>query len=349
MTLRSLRNATVVVVGASSGIGRATARAFAAEGANLVVAARRDDMLRDVVDECRRTGGRAVAVRTDVTDPGALRYLVDAAIDAFGGIDVWINNAGVGAVGWFEEVPLAAHRRVLETNLLGALHGTHAVIPHFIDRRRGVLINTASIGSWMAPPLAVSYTAAKFGLRGLTEALRQDMRRFPGIQVAAVYPAFVDTPGLRHFGNYTGLKLDMAMPMQRPETVAQVMVEVARNPRGTAPVGILPLLGRIAFALAPDLVGAAMFHGVRFALARAEPGPDDPGNLFGPPPDRLTTRGQKGPSPLGSSRLGRSLPRRGPKTGRGPAAGIGRGLGIVTAAGAIGLAALVIAAGTRRT
>lgn len=291
MTLRTLQDATVVIAGASSGIGRATARAFAAEGANVVVAARREDMLDDVVRECRAAGGDGLAVPTDVTDPGAVRHLVDAAIDAFGGIDVWINNAGIGAVGWFEQVPLAAHRQVLETNLMGALNGAHAVIPHFIDRGRGVLINTASIGSWTAPPLAAAYTAGKFGLRGLTEALRQDMRRFPGIHVAAVYPYFVDTPALRHFGNYTGRSLNITGLMQRPETVARVMVDVARHPRGTAPVGLMPVLGRIAYALAPDLVGSAMFQGVRFALARAERGRTDPGNLFDPPADRLATLG----------------------------------------------------------
>ncbi len=322
MSLRTLQDATVVICGASSGIGRATARAFARRGANVVVAARRGDMLEDVVRECREAGGDGLAVPADVTDPGSIRHLVDAAIDAFGGIDVWINNAGIGAVGWFEEVPLAAHRRVLETNLMGALHGAHAVIPHFIDRGRGVLINTASVGSWTAPPLAASYTAAKFGLRGLTEALRQDMRRFPDIHVAAVYPYFVDTPGLAHFGNYTRRSLNVAGPMQRPETVAGVMVDVALRPRGTASVGLMPVLGRIAYALAPDLLGGAMFQGVRFALSRAEPGRNDPGNLFGPPPDRLKAGG-----------------------------GARRGLGSVPSwavAGAAGLAALAVAGRARR-
>lgn len=291
--MRILEGATIVITGASSGIGRATAHAFAREGANLVLSARRADLLDQAVEECRGIGAAAVAVPADVTRPGDMVHLLDAAVDRFGRVDVWINNAGVGAVGWFEQVPLEATRRSIETNLLGAVNGAHAVIPHFIDRGRGVLINTCSVGSWVAPPLAVGYTAGKYGLAGLTEALRQDMRRFPGIQVCGVYPAFVDTPGLHHKGNYTGRRLIPGGPMQTPERIARVMVDVARHPRGRVPVGLLPVLGRIAYAVAPDLVGGAMFAGVQMALKAGAPARSTPGNLFQPPPDRKGVHGSR--------------------------------------------------------
>lgn len=298
--MEHLEGATVVITGASSGIGRATAHAFAREGANVVLSARREEMLREAADECRSLGARAIAVPSDVTIPGDMVHLLDAALDAFGGVDVWVNNAGVGAIGWFEEVPLSVHRRVIETNLIGPLNGAHAVLPHFIDHGRGVLINTCSVGSWVAPPLAVGYTAAKFGIAGLTEALRQDMRRHRGVHVCGIYPTFVDTPGLVHKGNYTGRDVKPGGPMQKPERIARVMVDVARKPRGRVPVGLMSWLGRIGYAMAPDLIGGVMVAGVELALARAEPAADTPGNLFKAPWDHRGVHGSAGPAePMG--------------------------------------------------
>ncbi len=287
----NLDGATVVIVGASSGIGRATAHAFAREGANLVLAARRLDLLEQAVEECRKLGGDALAVEADVTDPGDMRGLVDTALDAFGEIDVWINNAGVGAVGWFEQVPLATHRRVLEVDLLGALNASHAVLRHFTQVGKGVLINTCSIGSWVANPMAAAYTASKFGLHGLTESLRIDMKRYPGIHVCGIYPAVVDTPGLRHFANYTGRALNPSGPMQEPERIAAEMVRLAKHPRARLAVGLSASLGRLAYGLAPDLVGSTLAATMGGAVNRAEPGERTPGNLFGPPGDGMGVRG----------------------------------------------------------
>ncbi|HYE51936.1 MAG TPA: SDR family oxidoreductase [Azospirillaceae bacterium] len=279
------RGAVVVLTGASSGIGRAAALAFAREGADLVLAARGRRGLEDTARLCRMQGACVLALPTDVTVPGEVRRLADSALEAFGRIDVWINNAGVGAVGWFEEVPLEAHRRVIDTDLLGPLNGAAAVLPHFIRQGRGVMINTVSIGAWVAPPLAAAYTAAKFGLRGLTEALRQDMRRFPGIHVCGLYPTFVDTPGLRHGANYSGRRIDPVSPMQRPETVAARMLDLAARPRAVALVGLSTWLGRLAYAHAPGTVGALLARAMGGALAAAGPERRHDGNLFAPPDD----------------------------------------------------------------
>ncbi|WP_114393345.1 SDR family oxidoreductase [Oleisolibacter albus] len=320
-----LDGATVVIVGASSGIGRATAHAFARDGANLVLAARGTEKLDRAAAECRALGAEAVAVTADATDDADMRRLVDTAVDHFGGIDVWINNAGIGAVGWFEQVPLAAHRRVIEVDLIGALNGSHAVLRYFVQQGHGVLINTCSSGSWFAPPMAAAYTAAKYGLRGLTEALRQDMRRHPGIAVAAIYPSFVDTPGLRHFANYTGRRLRPGGPLQTPERVARAMVRLARHPRGRLPIGLSSSLARLAFALAPDLSGGLMEAGFRRAVERAEAEPSgkpETGNLFDVPDDDLGVHG-------GAQRGGGTTP-------------------WLVAAGAIGGMALAAAATARR-
>src|SRR5690606_29452779 len=130
----------------------------------------------------------------------------EEAARRLGGIDVWVNNAGVGAVGRFEEIPLEAHRRTIETNLMGYLHGAHAALPFMLRQGRGVIVNNVSIGGFVPTPYAASYGASKFGARAFSNALRQELKG-TGIQVCAVYPFFMDTPGVQHGANYTGRKL----------------------------------------------------------------------------------------------------------------------------------------------
>jgi NAD(P)-dependent dehydrogenase (short-subunit alcohol dehydrogenase family) len=281
VTLQSARP-VIVITGASSGIGRATALAFAREGARLVLAARGRDALDVVQRECARLGTESLVVPTDVTDAKAVQALADAALSRFGEIDVWINNVGVGAVGRFDVVPIEAHRRVIETNLLGHMHGAYAVLPYFRRRRRGTLINMISVGGWASAPYAAAYTASKFALRGLSESLRAELSSFDDIHVCEVYPTFVDTPGVSHGANYTGKRIKPPPPLVDPRTVADTLVELSKTPRPSVSIGSVAWPARLAHTVAPDLVGRMSTWLADIAFRRAHPSPISDGNLFAP-------------------------------------------------------------------
>jgi NAD(P)-dependent dehydrogenase (short-subunit alcohol dehydrogenase family) len=284
----------VVITGASSGLGRATAYQLAEHGCRLVLAARRVDELEKTAQGCRERGGEAMVVETDVTSEDAVKRLVAAAIDRWGRIDLWINNAGVTLFARIEEGDLADHRRVIETNLFGAIHGARAVVPVFRRQRSGTMINVASVLSKVGNPFVPSYTISKFGLAGLSEALRVELAEHPDIHVCTLYPYAIDTPHFEDGANALGLQASAMPPMQSPEAIARALVGLARRPRRHRFVPRIAVLGLAAHWMFPRLTERLLLRALwRFHLGRVEPTTD--GNLFEPASGEATVHGHRPP------------------------------------------------------
>lgn len=273
---------TVVITGASSGAGRAAAVEFARHGAKIVIAARNLKALDELEAECREMGSLAYAVQTDVTDAEAVKKLAETANEFGGSIDVWINNAGVLAAGEFTETPVSIHDQVIRTNLLGYLHGAHAVVPYFKRQGYGILINNISVGGWIPVPYGVGYSASKFGLRGFSQALKGELRKYKNIHVCDLFPAFLDSPGIQHAANYTGHYLRPAPPVYDPQRLARTMVAVAKKPRNSVTVGSVANFLRLAHFVSPAATRTVTAKAVETYLKKAERVPETSGNLFGP-------------------------------------------------------------------
>jgi short-subunit dehydrogenase len=273
----------VVITGASSGIGAATAIRFARKGARLVLAARGEAGLADIAARCREAGGSAEVRTLDVTDRAGVATFAAEARDLLGGIDLWFSNVGVGVVGKYHEVPFDDHARVIDTNLTSHMAEAHAVLPIFLAQDHGTWVNMISVGGFFATPYAAAYAASKFGLRGFSQALRAEVSKHPRIHICDVYPTFVDTPGIDHAGNYTGAELSLPPGALAPDTVAKAVVRLARRPRNTTAVGAPALMLKLNQLLAPNVGAAGMNGFMDYWSDKARPGKDGSGTLYEPP------------------------------------------------------------------
>jgi NAD(P)-dependent dehydrogenase (short-subunit alcohol dehydrogenase family) len=283
---RKIKDSVVVMTGASSGIGRAAALMFAERGASVVLAARREGALREVAGQCTHLGGRSLVVPTDVANERAVFDLARRAVDHFGRIDVWVNNAAVLLMGRFEEVPTEAFRRVIDTNLFGYIYGARAALPYFRRQGGGVLINNASIVGKTGQAYAIPYAISKFGVRGLSESLRQELSldRASGISVCTLLPASIDTPIYQHAGNYTGRVLRPLNPIYEAEKVALAMVHCAKKPKREVIVGRSGRVMALLHAATPRRLEKIMARQVKYNQFQDQPAPATSGNLFEPVP-----------------------------------------------------------------
>jgi NAD(P)-dependent dehydrogenase (short-subunit alcohol dehydrogenase family) len=288
----SLAGKVVVVTGASSGIGRATALAGSREGARIVAAARKGDALEELAEACRAWGGEVRPVVVDVADDDAMDDLAGEALAAFGRIDGWVNNAGVYAVGRFEETPPAVFERVLDVNLRAVVRGSRAALAQFRAQGSGVLVNVSSMIGGLPGPYVSAYATAKWAVRGLSLALHAELRDEDGIDVCCVRPSSIDTPIFRQAANFSGRRLKALTPTYAPEEAARAITRLLVHPRRELVVGRSgkPLV--LARHLAPALVDRIFARrAIDDQFDGDAPAEATEGNLFAPEPRWATVSG----------------------------------------------------------
>jgi NAD(P)-dependent dehydrogenase (short-subunit alcohol dehydrogenase family) len=263
-----VKDLVVIVTGASRGIGAATARLLASQGAKVVLAARSAEALFALEAELSRRGQTALAVPTDVTDPYQLDRLVERTLEVFGRVDILINNAGIGDPSEFARTPDELVDRLFETNLLGPIRLTRRVLPHMLARRSGHVIFVSSVaGHIPIPPLTI-YSVTKAGLLALAESLRREVGPL-GIRVSVVSPGFIRTDMVE-----AGGVAPAWIPIPGPELVAGTVASLIRRPRRhvLTPWYYWPLVA--LNTLAPGLVdlGLRLFWSRRPAQAGQAPG-----------------------------------------------------------------------------
>jgi NAD(P)-dependent dehydrogenase (short-subunit alcohol dehydrogenase family) len=284
MANEKLRGKVVVITGATSGFGRGAALAFADAGAYLVLNARRDQELDEVAMECQERGGRALVTPGDVSEPGDVEQIAQGALAQFGRIDVWVNNAGVGALGIFDEVPLADHDQVIRTNLLGALYGSYVAMRQFRQQGTGTLINIASVLGKIPAPYYSSYAASKHGVVGLSTSIRQELSELEidDIHVCTVLPTSMDTPFFEHAGNYTGHEVEPIPPTYDPAKVIETIVRLATDPEDEVAVGGAGKLFTFSHNIAPGLTEAMLQKQTARTIDKAPPASDTEGAVHEP-------------------------------------------------------------------
>ena len=290
----SVESAVVVITGASSGIGRVAAQEFARRGASVVLAARNKRALKDAARECEKLGGLALVVPTDVTLEEEVEELARQAVDTFGGIDVWVNNAGVGLYARFVDSPADDFRRVLETNLYGCIYGSRAALRQFERQGRGVLVNVSSQVALGGIPYSSAYDISKHGVRGLGDTLRQE---YVGtdISISTIFPASTDTPFFQHAANYTGKAIRPLGSVSEARKVAREIVELAKDPQPEVLVGKHGYFMSLAHALTPKQYDKVIRQITERQHFQNQPAAPTEGNLYEPQkPERVSGGWRKG-------------------------------------------------------
>ncbi|MEV6595445.1 SDR family NAD(P)-dependent oxidoreductase [Actinoplanes sp. NPDC051346] len=291
----------VVLTGASSGIGRAAALAFAARGDKLVLAARGLLDLEKVAAEC---GGNVLVVPTDVSVRTDVDDLAQAALDSFGRIDVWADTAAVMAYGRFEDLPPHVFDQVITTDLLGPANVARAALRVFRLQGRGTLILCSSLVGHITAPAMSAYATAKWGLRALARTLRQETRDAPDIHVCQLVPGSVDTPIYASAANYAGFVGRPPPPVDSAARMGAGVVRLADRPRRQLSVGAANRIVEFGFVALPpvyDALVGPLMH--RLGLSRRPVSPTD-GNVFGSRPRVEDGRARYGRTAVGAAALG---------------------------------------------
>ena len=235
--LKPVADQVIVITGASSGIGLATVRLAAERGARLVLVSRDEPDLEQAASQARSLGAEVATVVGDVADESTTQRAAQTALDRFGRIDTWVNNAGVSVYGRLEEVPVEDARRVFDTNYWGVVHGSLAAVPH-LREHGGALINVGSVVSDTAMPLQGHYSASKHAVKGFTDALRIELEKDEApISVTLIKPTAIDTPYTEHARNYMDVEPKHPPPVYAPKVVAKAVLACAERPMRDVYVG----------------------------------------------------------------------------------------------------------------
>lgn len=301
--LKPIDEQVVVLVGATSGIGRETAQHFARRGAQVVIAGRDQTAVNRVVDEIRAQGGEATGVVADVTDYDQMRALVDAAVQTYGRIDTWVHLAAVSLYSRFEDTRPDEFRRVVEVNLLGQMYGALAALPHLKREGRGALIHVSSIESQRSFPYQSAYAASKHGIPGFLDSLRVELRdEGMPISVTNIMPGSINTPLFSKALTRMGVKPKPYPPVYEPEVVSQTIIYAATHPVRELYVGgaarSFGMMQRAVPKYTDQMIAVTGFEGQRTDVMK---GPEAPHNLYEHIQGHDTVHGEYGDKARGFS------------------------------------------------
>jgi short-subunit dehydrogenase len=250
---KPLSEQVMVITGASSGIGLATTLAAAKEGAKLVLAARSEATLNEIVNHITGEGGTAVAITADVGERADMIRVAETAISQFGRIDTWVNDAGISVYSRADEVVIEDSMRLFQTNFWGVVNGSLAALPH-LKESGGVLINLGSEASEAVMPLQVMYSASKHAVKAFTDGLRMELEVDSSpVGVTLIQPTAVDTPFPEHAGNYLDTEPKLPTPMIAPEKVVAAILKAATKPKDAIKVGLMAKMDTNMSKMMPSL------------------------------------------------------------------------------------------------
>lgn len=332
---KPLQAQTMVITGATSGIGLATAQRAARYGARLVLAARNEDELKNLCFDISRSGGKAIYVVADVGEEQDVQKIADKAVEAFGGFDTWVNNAGVVVFAELQDLPLEDHKRIFQTNYWGVVHGSLIAQKHFKERLDGgTLINVASINAEMPVPILGAYSASKAAVKAYSDVLRMELlhQKAP-VKVTVVMPSGIATPISDHGRSYMEDRGKVMPPLYDPELVAQAILISARKQVRQITVGESGRASLMAWALVPSVMDRIISWALPKVQSSGKPKlPTD--NLYSADKDGDVYLNQRRQglkiSPYTRARLHPSIT-----------------LGVATAAAAVGLVALKLVKGRK--
>jgi short-subunit dehydrogenase len=306
---RAIRDQVVVITGASQGIGRETALQLAVQRASVVLAARNEEALRELATQVERLGGRAEVVVTDVSEWPQVEALARRAVERFGRIDTWVNNAAISVYGTVDILTAEEMERVVRVNLLGQMYGTLAALPHLKREGGGTIIHVGSALSARAIPLQAAYVASKHGVKGFAEAVRMEVEREGvGVKVVLIMPSSINTPLFTLARSKLGVRPMPVPPVYEPRVVAEAILFAAQHPARDIVVGGSGKLLVEGERISPWLTDRYMVQGDRLFEQQRTDQPDEGiDNLFQPSTGPGSTTGDFGEGSKSTSLYTRHL------------------------------------------